>query len=139
MQSKSGDHQFSIADFVSNQTTDDNAETEPREPGAVNQTDLQAGESELCGPGVEQVAADCETDSRRQDRHEPGGQQAFGIRCNSYIADFGIAHDGGRLKWRLKRLVAMGHGERQYTSYVACVSTPKFPAVKSRSEESHWR
>ena len=62
--------EFTIADFVHDETAEDNAETEAGESRATNGSELGSGEAIFFGPVVKNAATDGEADAGGEDGHE---------------------------------------------------------------------
>ena len=72
--------EFSVADFVYDETAQDDPEAEPREACAADVAELGGGEAEFFGPVIEDSAADGKANAGGQNRHETGPQEPVGIR-----------------------------------------------------------
>ena len=98
VQRKSRDHQLAVADFVADDSADNNTEAKAGESGAADGAQLRGGEAKLGAPVVENTAADAEAHAGGEDGHKAGPKEAFGVGRDALIADVFVAHRCG-LAW----------------------------------------
>jgi hypothetical protein len=82
---KESDHdEFAIAEFIREQTADQNDQAEAGQSAAGNSSKFRAGEAELAAPVAENATANGEADTGGENGHEAGPKQATGVGSDSF-------------------------------------------------------
>ena len=72
--------EFAVAEFVDDDSPEDDAETEPGEAGSSNFAQLGGAESEFLGPEWEDASAESEAHACGEDGHETCPKKAVRVR-----------------------------------------------------------
>src|ERR1041385_114265 len=102
MEGEGGGYEFAIPHLIHDDPANNKPETKAGETRAINQTRLEIRKVERMDPVAKDPATNRKSDSCRQDRHEPGKEQTFCIRCNRLITDLNVRHIflfGGFIAW----------------------------------------
>src|SRR5262249_28065730 len=88
---KGDDDQFAVANLVSDDAANDDAETEAGEAGPADVAQFGGGKSEFSSPVVEDAAANREAHAGGQDGHEAGPEKPFCVGGSAVCVS--VAHN----------------------------------------------
>src|SRR5436190_9583980 len=93
VQDEGRDDQLAVADFVADDSADDDAEAETSESHSADVAEVLAGETEFGGPIVKESSANREPNARGENGHKAAPEQAICIGGHRVGGTGGLRHE----------------------------------------------